>query len=62
MSQNPIPQVIKEWQQLTSNPPKVCYSCEWYRVNTCDKFQATPPEEFANTPDSCPEWVESIPF
>lgn len=62
MISNPMPKVIQEWQQLISNPPKVCYNCEFYAVDVCRKYNAKPPETFANTPNLCPEWLESIPF
>lgn len=62
MTQNPMPKVLQEWRELASNPPKVCYNCEWYRSDSCEKFNAVPPKEFAETAGACKDWIESIPF
>lgn len=40
-----------------------CRSCEHFITGTCEKFEATPPEDFQRTPEACAEWVyDGIPF
>lgn len=40
-----------------------CKSCEHFLTGTCEKFGATPPDEFQKTPEACAEWVyDQIPF
>jgi hypothetical protein len=40
-----------------------CQHCEHFAVGACDKFGATPPEEFQRTPDACAEWqYDEVPF
>lgn len=62
MRNDPMPQVLKDWRESNANPPKVCYNCDFYTTSSCLKFNAKPPEDFANTPGQCPEWIETIPF
>ena len=45
-------------------PPAFCYTCDDYDHTTgyCRHFQETPPDDFKNTENACPEWCEELPF
>jgi hypothetical protein len=40
-----------------------CQHCASFAAGRCDKFDATPPADFATTPDACEAWTyDHIPF
>lgn len=40
-----------------------CHACEHFAAGACDKFGATPPEEFQRTPEACAHWkYDGVPF
>lgn len=46
-----------------AGPPRCCHTCEHYgNDGLCVTFFMEPPEDFATTVDSCPEWEIEIPF
>ena len=59
---------IQEWREAVHNPPKCCVNCDhypeahWKEDATCQKFKQSPPQEFAESENNCPEWVDLLPF
>lgn len=54
------PSVVSEWRK---GPPPCCHTCEHYGVDGLCVFHfQTPPEEFAATPHSCPDYQQETPF
>lgn len=58
------PEVLKRYRKvIAAGPPKVCHSCEHYADDgVCLKYEMEPPEQFASTPNSCPDWIQEVPF
>lgn len=59
---------MQEWREFANNPPKCCVNCEhytdaeWSEDDRCRKYNETPPQEYAESENECPEWVQMIPF
>lgn len=65
------PEIVSQWREecrkfslmVSPEPPKCCHTCDHYTdEGLCTFYSMTPPEDFAATPDQCPEWMEEIPF
>jgi hypothetical protein len=55
----------EEADALRARMPKVCENCRHHwpeREGYCDLHDATPPDDFAETPDACPDWKDVVPF
>lgn len=58
------PEVVQKYREaIKTPPPACCHTCAFYTdKGMCDKFQMQPPEDFAATPDLCPEYMQEVPF
>ena len=56
--------IVEEYQRIIEQgPPKCCHTCESYgQHGRCATYEMEPPEDFAATPDKCPDWAMEIPF
>jgi hypothetical protein len=60
-----IPKIYKNWlERINERPPQVCYICDRYDayLNHCKKFEMSPPNEFLEEVNECPEFQEGPPF
>jgi hypothetical protein len=59
---------IREWRSVVNNPPRCCVNCDhytdayWSTDEICKRYNANPPQEYAESENECPEWVQMIPF
>ena len=60
----PEPEYVRLWREwIAKGPPRCCYTCEHYQHDgRCQKFDMTPPPEFASTVDQCGDWRQELPF
>jgi hypothetical protein len=60
------PKVLKIWDDecvaLRERMPRVCFNCYWDRQGWCEKHEAEPPTDFAETPNACHDWKDEVPF
>lgn len=59
------PDFLVEYKRLKAlPPPKCCHTCDFYNKKTmfCSKYNMNPPEDFVNTQDNCPNYIEELPF
>lgn len=58
------PEVLRKYREIVANgPPRVCHTCDHYLDDgSCRHYDATPPDDFAGTPNACPAWLMAPPF
>jgi len=62
------PKVLQVWDDeckaLRERMPRVCFNCyhlDGY-TNACRVHDEKPPDDFAETPNACPDWKDEVPF
>ena len=58
------PEVLRKYREIVAKgPPRVCHTCDHYLDDgSCRHYNATPPADFAATPNACPDWLMAPPF
>ena len=56
-----MPAALIDWQR---NRPKLCWDCNYFHRESshCHKHDATPPQQFQETPNACPDWKQYDPY
>jgi hypothetical protein len=62
-----VRKTLKLWEDevrsLRDRMPHVCGNCQHEGPDgVCLKHDSTPPDDFAETPSACPDWVDVVPF
>jgi hypothetical protein len=62
------PKALQVWDDeckaLRERMPRVCFNCyhlDGY-TNACRVHGEKPPDDFAETPNACPDWKDEVPF
>jgi len=57
------PDIVLQWRNRIKVPPACCHTCDYYNdAGVCTKYGMEPPDDFAASVGTCPEWREEIPF
>ena len=64
MPRPPEPKVLKAWRKRIQEPqPRICWTCANYNMEgICRSHAASPPLDFAETPNACDIYIEGVPF
>jgi hypothetical protein len=59
MPRPPEPAPLVFWRTHPGTP-RCCHTCAFYSVDGyCSEFEATPPDDHANTFDACDSWLDA---
>lgn len=63
-NRSPEPEIVRQWREWDKmGPPRCCHTCDFYEPDGhCRKHKQRPPDDFAATPDACPDWTREVPF
>ena len=64
MARHPKPQGLIDYEAwLAKGPPRYCHNCDHYGGDgKCLAFNVHVPFEHSQMADSCPTWIQELPF